>query len=283
MGYVLDSSRTFGEGGYCGQGHHGVGERVHVDFDAPQSGRALYLDIVRGYLDTTAHVAQHPSEAQVALRRARAETGDGDAPSRYGRRRHKVGCPRGVRLHLIVPRGILGGFDREAAIAAIYVDLERPHQGDRDADVGPFFPAFGEQRDRGLCVGRCHQKAADELAALAPRDACLPAGDAAALYGQGEPSVFPGVLHHGTQLPHRIYEIGDRPLAHSGNPIYGVRPPAQGERWRQETGHRARVADEEVYPRGPDKATLAAYVNLCQATVGADVDTESYEGVHKPV
>ena len=35
MGYVLYGGRGCGEGCYGGEGDHGVGERVHVDFDAP--------------------------------------------------------------------------------------------------------------------------------------------------------------------------------------------------------------------------------------------------------
>ena len=69
--------------------------------------------------------------------------------------------------------------------ASVHLHAEGPHEGRRDADVGPFFPALGVERDGSLCVGSRHQQPADKLAALTRRDARLPAADAASLYGQG--------------------------------------------------------------------------------------------------
>src|SRR5918997_990284 len=282
MSYVLYGGRAFSERCDCRECDHGVRERVHVDFDAAQVVRPLYVDEVRGNLDPTAHVAQHACEAQVSLWRRCAETWNPHAPASYGRRRHKVGRSRGVRLHLVCPRGVKGWGDGEAFVCFVYLHAEGPHQRHCDADVGPFFPAHGVERDRSLCVRCRHQQPADELAALARRHARLPAGDPAALYHKREPSVFSCVLHLSTELPHPVYEICDRALAHPGNSVHGERAPAKGEKWRQETGNRARVADKEVYASCVDLTALAAYVDFSPLAVGLYVDAEADEGVHEP-
>ena len=74
--------------------------------------------------------------------------------------------------------------------------------------------------------------------------------------------MFPGVVHRGTEVSHRIYEICDRPLAHPGDPVDGVGSPAEGEHGRQETGNRASVANEEIYARSVDPTALAAYADF---------------------
>src|SRR5215207_9061336 len=195
MGYVFYGGRAGGEGCYRAECDHGVGERVHVDFDTSQPVWPLYLDVVLGYLDPAAHVPQYPREAQITLRRSRPQSGDLDPSSRYGRGSHKVRGPGSVGLDLVIPRPVNGGRNRETATSRFYAHAELPHQGHRDADVGPFLSAFCQQGDATRGVGCRQQQAAYELAALAPGDARLPAGDAPAPYPQGEPALFPGVPH----------------------------------------------------------------------------------------
>ena len=122
------------------------------------------------------------------------------------------------------------------------VHAEGPHERDGDADVGPLFSAVDLEGDGGFGVGRRHQEPLANWLLLAPR--CAPfRPDAAAPYLQGN-LPFAGVLDGGPELAHSFHQVGDGTLSHPGDAVHGVRAGAEGQRGRQEAGHRAGVAHE---------------------------------------
>ena len=90
-----------------------------------------------------------------------------------------------------------------------------------------------------------------------------------------------GVIYRGPELAHPVYQVGDRSLAHPGDPVHSVRSLAQGQRGRQEAGHRSGVADEEVEVARGDHPPQAP--NADHFLVDVEVEAEFDEGAHQPV
>ena len=95
---------------------------------------------------------------------------------------------------------------------------------------------------------------------------------------RGNLSSFAGVLDGGPELAHPVYQVGDGTLAHPGDSVHGVGSAAEGQRGRQEAGHRAGVAHEEVDVGGGDHAPPALYADLSPFAVGGEAEAEFGRG-----